>query len=127
MALLTRSQRSALPLAGRRRLEDEVLLCCARIRLDAAAAVRLQALLQEDLDWVYRHRTALSHGLLQLLYWHLKATAPEAVPPATLQQLQEEFHATAGHNLFLADALVKILQLLAAHEIPALPFKGPVL
>lgn len=120
-------QPSAMALAVGMRPEDELLLCCARTCMDSVRAERIKTLLQEALDWVYLLRTARPHGMLPLLYWSLNTTYPEAVPKATLQQLRHYFYANAGHNLFLTDTLLKLLQLFEMHGIPAVPFKGPTL
>jgi len=62
-----------------------------------------------------------------LLYWSLNTTCPEAVPHATLELLRGEFRANARQNLFLTSELVKIVHEFEANNIPAIPFKGPVL
>ncbi len=64
---------------------------------------------------------------MPLLYWHLNATSPEAVPKASIDYLREYFHANAGHNLFLTGELCRLLKLLDANGIPAIPFRGPAL
>ena len=109
------------------RPEAELLLCCARTCMDSARAERIKALLREAIDWAYLLRTALPHGMMPLLYWHLNAICPEAVPQATLAQLRDHFSANARRNLFLTGELLGLLKMLEAHGIPACPFKGPVL
>jgi hypothetical protein len=42
-------------------------------------------------------------------------------------QMREHFYANVGATLFLTGELLRILQLLATHGIPTLPFKGPTL
>jgi hypothetical protein len=49
------------------------------------------------------------------------------VPQAELDRLRQQIHANTRHNLFLAGTLLKILRLLEAYGIVALPYKGPVL
>jgi len=109
------------------RPEAGLLLCCARTCLPAEAIARIRTLLQEDIDWPYLLRTARSHGMMPLLYWHLNATCPERIPKATLDQLREHFHDNAQRNLFLTGELVTLLKLLEARDILAVPYKGPVL
>ena len=109
------------------RLALELLLCCARTQMDAARAERIRALLREELDWDYLLGTAFRHGMLPLLYWHLNAICPEAVPKSSLDSLRDGFYTTAWYNLFLTEELLKLLKLFAAHNIPAVPFKGPAL
>jgi len=107
--------------------EDELLLCCARTCVDAATAKRISRLLRADLDWAYVMRTALSHGVMPLLYWSLHTTCPAEVPEAFRNALRDRFYANAGRNLCLTAALLQILHLLEGHGIPAVPCKGPVL
>lgn len=109
------------------RPEHELLICCARTRLDAEAIARIGVLLQKGIDWVYLLRTAKSHGMMPLLYWHLNATCPKGIPKANLDQLRDHFHANAQRNLFLTGELVRLLKLLEAHGIPTVPYKGPAL
>jgi hypothetical protein len=84
-------------------------------------------MLQHDLDWSWMLYTALQHGVMPLLYRNLCAVGPEAVPHTVLAQLKGLFHANALHHWWLAAELCTLVQLLAAHEIPAIPYKGPVL
>ncbi len=107
--------------------EAELLLCCARAQMDAATAERIRTLLREELDWGYMHGLASRLGMLPLLYWHLNAICPEAVPKEHLDALRGGFYSTARSNLFLTGELLKLLKLFDAHHIPAVPFKGPVL
>ncbi|MFB2880640.1 nucleotidyltransferase family protein [Floridanema aerugineum] len=109
------------------RPEVELLLRSIRTHINAEDAQLLKILLQENLDWIYLLQTAASHGVMPLLYWNLSATCPEAFPKAILNQLRDYFHANALRNVYLTQELPKILSLLKANEILAIPFKGPVL
>lgn len=109
------------------RPEAEVLLYCARTHMDAENADRLRQLLRKELDWDYLRGLACQHGVMPLLYRNLHATAPEAVPGATLEALREHFHANAFFNCSLVNELIKLLDLLDRQGISAIPFKGPIL
>ena len=109
------------------RREVELLLCCARTRLDAERAARISALLREEIDWERLLHMAHRHGMLPLLYWHLNATCPQAVPTAALSQLRDHFQANTRRNLFLTGELLQLLNLFETHRITAIPFKGPAL
>lgn len=109
------------------RPEDKLLLCCARTRIDSETAERIKCLLREDVDWASLTGTAFRHGVMPLLYQSLHATCPEAVPKGMLRQLRAHFYANVERNLFLTGELLNLLNLLEAHRIPAVPFKGPVL
>jgi hypothetical protein len=109
------------------RPEAELLLRCARAHLDTEGITRLKALLGEDLDWGYVLRAADRHRMMPLLYWHLNATCPEAIPAAVLENLRVPFQRNAARNLFLTGELCRVLGLLHDRGIPAIPFKGPLL
>ena len=63
---------------------------------------------------------------MPLLYRTLNSTCSDAVPKPTLEELRDHFYVNAGRNLFLTKELLKVLHLLEAHGIPAIPYKGPV-
>jgi hypothetical protein len=109
------------------RPEAELLLCCARTRMDSEKAVRIRVLLQHDMDWEYLFRTASEHGIAPLLYRHLNAACPESVPKEVLDQVRDHFNNNSRRNLFLSKELLNLLNLFETHQIPAIPFKGPVL
>ncbi len=119
--------RSSGPLPAANRPEDEVILCCARKRLDARGAERLRALLGKELNWVYLVATAIRHGLAALLYCHLNAIGPESIPEEWIAFLKDFFHKNAARSLYLTGELLKVFEPLTASEILAIPYKGPVL
>lgn len=119
--------RSSGPLPAANRPEDEVILCCARKRLDAERAERLRALLGKELNWVYLVATAIRHGLAALLYWHLNAICPESIPDEWIAFLKYFFHENATRSLYLTGELLKVFELLSVRKILAIPYKGPVL
>jgi len=109
------------------RPEEQILICVARRSLDAATAERLRKLLKDDLDWKYLVATAHHHCLIPLLDSHLKAAAPELIPPEVTGRLEQDNRENTRRNLFLTAELLKVLELLEAHDIPAVSFKGPTL
>jgi hypothetical protein len=113
--------------AGSMNAEEELLLCCARTRVDTVTADRIRFLLRQEIDWPYLSGMARQHGVLPLLLESLHATCPEAIPQAVLAQLREHFHANIVHNHYLTSELLKLLDLFETHHIPAMPLKGPAL
>ncbi|NET30803.1 MAG: nucleotidyltransferase family protein [Cyanothece sp. SIO1E1] len=109
------------------RPEIELLLCCARTQLDCAIAERIEALLRLSLNWTYLLRIASQHGVMLLLYQNLAATCPSAVPKDILNQLRQYSYKNALRNASLTQELINIIRLLEKNNIPAIPFKGPVL
>ena len=109
------------------RPEAELLLCCARTSMDLERTERIKVLLQKDIDWGDLLRLALPHGMMPLLYWHLHTISPEAVPKDILDRLRDHFCTNTRRNLFLTGELLRLLERLEVHGIPAIPLKGPIL
>ena len=109
------------------RPEHELLICCARTSRTSGTNARIEALLGEEIDWGYLLPTAHVHGMAPLLYWHLDAASPEAIPEDAFDYLRDHFRANSLQNLLLAGELVRLLKLLGARGIPTVPYKGPAL
>jgi hypothetical protein len=123
----TISAPAAPPLREGVRPEVELFLCCARTRLSERHVARLRQLLDGALDWDFILSFAESHSLIPLLYSHLHARAPEKVPPRVYEKLRDQFRRISALNLFLSGELRRLLKLFAAHDIEAIPYKGPAL
>ncbi len=117
----------AQPLRVAVRPEVELFLCCARARLDEKRIARLRQLLDGRMDWDYILSFAGRHSLVPLLYYHLHNHAPENVPPVIYEKLREQFRRISALNVYLSGELRRLLKLFAAHEIDAIPYKGPAL
>ena len=109
------------------RPEEDLLLCCARTRVDAERAERISTLLVREIDWPYLLRLAHPHGVLPLLYRHLERLGGDRVPGVILDQLRERFVRNARSNLRLTGELLRLLQRFESHGISLVPLKGPVL
>jgi len=110
-----------------KRPEAELLLCCARTRIDSEKVSRISELLRQEMNWAYLLRMARAHRITPLLFWHLNAASPEAVPEDVLEQLRNHFHNGNLRSLVLTGELLKLLGLFETYEIPAIPYKGPAL
>jgi hypothetical protein len=108
-------------------LEDELLLCCSRTKVDDQTRKKIKSLTCSSLDWEHIIEMATRHRLIPLLYINLNSISPENVPEDVLANLKEEFHNNARKNLLLTGELVKIMNLLKENDINAIPYKGPVL
>jgi hypothetical protein len=108
-------------------VEMLVLVACARTTVGADVADQITALVKKGLDWDYLLQKANWHGTLPLLYWSLNGVCREMIPEDFLKQIQRKFQNHVQRNLFYTRELIRLIQLLEAERISALPFKGPVL
>ena len=95
--------------------------------MDANLIARLRHVLDRSLNWDFALRFAESHSLIPLLYFQLHAHAPEKVPPAVYEKLRDQYRRISALNVYLSGELRRLLKLFAAHEIDAIPYKGPAL
>jgi hypothetical protein len=109
------------------RPELDLLLCCARTRLDEAVAGRVRTLLRGELNWADAVATAFQHHVAALLYANLKATAGELVPTVWLDSLRQYASESSGLSLLLFSELVRLHEMFEAEQLPLVPYKGPVL
>jgi hypothetical protein len=109
------------------RPEIDLLLHSVHTSLNRYSIEHIRTLSKQAIDWVYLLRIAQEHGVAPLLFQSLKNVCPEVVPQNILTQLRTGYYITAGRNHLLTIELVKLLKLFTAHNIPTVPFKGPVL
>ncbi len=114
-------------LAGAVCPEIELLLICSRTPLEKEHAERACALVAGGLSWEYLLRAAAQQGVAPLLYWHLATLSPDRIPGAVLGVFRSLFRTHFREARFLSGELVRILGLLQAGGIPAIPYKGPTL
>lgn len=101
--------------------EIELLLCCARKSVDGAHAERVKEILLGSIDWKSLFSLATQNGLLPLLCENLKVSNPMPV------QFREANRQNALRTFFLTGELLRIVGRFSQKNIPALPYKGPVL
>ncbi len=109
------------------RVEDELLLCCARTDVNSEIRDKILFLIQNDIDWDYLLKLASRHRLVPLLYHNINSICPEMVPETILADLKDYFNANVRKNLMMTGELIKVLNLLESEGITAVPYKGPVL
>jgi hypothetical protein len=108
-------------------LEERLVLACARTSVDTNIAAQIRALASLPLDWDAVVLLAARHGLAPLLYQHLSAVAAELVPEEAQATLLDLARFVTQQNMRLTHDLLRALDALAAAEVPAIPYKGPLL
>jgi len=102
------------------------MLCCARTHLSAAYIDRMRLLLRPDLNWAAVIAAAERSGLITLVYDHLRRFESR-VPPLWSERLEKAYRTNATRSLYLGTELCRVLEIFESHNIPAIPYKGPVL
>ena len=110
------------------RLEDKLLLLCARTKVDAETRERVETIAgsPDKLDWDYVYQLARRHSILPLIYSQL-STEAENIPADQLARFKNNYQANAARNLWLTAELCRILQSFEAAGIEVVPYKGPAL
>lgn len=107
--------------------EQELVRLCARTKVEVSTDAKIQSLARSPLEWETVIEIADHHGVLPLLYWNLNRSCPNDVPASILADLRERFRLNAQRNLMLTQELLAVLKLFRNNNIPAIPFKGPML
>jgi hypothetical protein len=110
-----------------RSAEAQLLLSCARSRMDGASAAGARAALARGIQWEQLLRTAELQGVTPLLHANLGRLFPGQIPSPHVERLRQACRGVARLNLSLVAELRRLLQQFEERHIPAIPFKGPVL
>lgn len=115
------------PLSGELPPPAEILLLCARTRVDSSARNRLRALIAKELDFAGIVAAAADHCVAPLVCHHLTSVASDVLPPIWHEQLREEFLLNSRRNLFLTGTMFSVLDAFKRQGIRGVPHKGPSL
>ena len=110
-----------------RKSRSDLRLCCAICVADADTARELVRSSKDGVDWMGLIEVARSHRLEMLLYRAASSHFVEFVDPSALTALRRCYDDNHARGLALTTALLQLLAQLDGAQIPALPFKGPVL
>jgi hypothetical protein len=116
--------RPAVPVIPR--AEREILVCCARRRVEGACRDRLRAALTSSPDWGRLLRLAERHRLVPHLHRHLRSI-DFPLPHDFSTELRARFGDGARRALMLAGELHAVLEALSSAGVRALAYKGPAL
>ncbi|ALF54784.1 hypothetical protein ACX27_21260 [Nostoc piscinale CENA21] len=89
--------------------------------------IRIERLLQKPINWEYILEIAAYHKVLPLLFINLSKFNSQAIPHKIFSTLQKYYYLNTQHSLLMASKLVNILNIFTEHNIPVIPFKGPIL
>lgn len=108
-------------------LEDELLLCCARVSLGSEVQARITELLQQPLNWETVLNRAWWHRIRPLTHVHLCAQPVGTVPEHVLAELAEHADELSKRNQRLSKALADVATFFEDARLRAVVFKGPTL
>lgn len=106
--------------------EVKIILCCARTQVNDDTTSQIKNLIQSTLDWDLVIRLAREHMVLPLLYRTLRKVVPNSIPTDIEKRLRSGFHANVQNSLIYTHRLLELLKIFKDHNIPVVPFKGPV-
>ena len=110
------------------RVENELLVCCARTEASPEAAARVRELAaSKELDWEYLIKLARRHAVVPLLYLQLAREGPDLIPPSDLSKLKLQYQENSARNTILTAELCNLIKLFSDNGIDAIPYKGPAL
>src|SRR6185369_444571 len=110
-----------------RQAEVALLLCASRTRLDDRGVAKLRKLAAVDLDWEQFFNISRVHAVEQLVQKQLSENAADIVPAPVLKKLRNVSQANFARNQVFTAELCRLIRLLEASAITAIPFKGPAL
>src|SRR5688572_24741562 len=85
------SEPLGLRMHGSRPREVEILLACARLKLQDEGIQRIRELIIQGPDWHRLISLSLYHRLTAFLYMHLSSVAPDLVPNQELEMLRSHY------------------------------------
>ena len=109
------------------RREQEFILRCARLRQDAANSDRIVELSRGGLNLSEVVAATLQHNLAPVVYERLGAVEGVPLPAERRNMLREAVRDSSRWSLILLQEMFRLYQQFESEEIPALPYKGPVL
>src|SRR5271168_3806286 len=107
--------------------EKQLLLCCARVRMQPPIAERIRKLVSGPLDWDYLFAEATENSLVPVLHRQLSAYAIEQIPAAQMDALTIAARANTARSLLLTAETIKVTGALLSAGVRAIPYKGAVL
>lgn len=113
--------------AGVRSREIEALVRCCRDQAVAAERGDRIAVFENGVQWDPLIALARRHGMLPQLYRSLRGPAWRLVPETAAASLTSAYRINLVRGLGLLRELIRLLGVLGAADVRALPLKGPAL
>jgi hypothetical protein len=109
------------------RKEFSLLLACARANVGTSNGEEVRSLVAQGIHWPTLYGLAMGQFVLPMLYASLNAASRDLVPSDVMGELQNLYQTNLRSNLYLTNELLDLLKDFSAHQINAIPYKGPIL
>lgn len=106
---------------------SDLRLCCAICAGDPDIARQLAESRKGHIDWMALIEVAKNHRLEMLLYRAVNSGLAEFAGSSALEALRSLYADNLARGRALTAGLLRLLEQLATEQVPAIPFKGPVL
>jgi Uncharacterised nucleotidyltransferase len=107
--------------------EKRLLAFCARTTAPEPVQDQIRKLCAAPLDWEFVVNESAVNSILPLVARQVSAAARDVAPPSVIDRLNKAARSNALRCLSLTAELIKVLDLLTAAGIQAMPYKGPVI
>jgi hypothetical protein len=107
--------------------EKRLLVACARTTVEPPVAAEIRELSAAALDWEFVVNESAVNSILPLVARNISAVATEIAPAKHVERLTRGARANALRCLSLTAELIRIVDLLRAAGVQAMPYKGPLL
>src|SRR5216684_5779304 len=107
--------------------ELHLLVSAARVQTTAREDEAIRRLLQKPVDWTRFAQKSIDHELAGLAGSTMTRVAGDLLPSDILEAFRTMNEQMRVKNNRLFAELVQMIKVLRAHEIEAIPLKGPLL
>lgn len=107
--------------------ESQLIISLSQTRITAPCLDVVGNLLQQDLDWDYLSGITARNAVFPIFARNLLTHFSDLLPDEIRTSFDQRFRHHRHQNMFWTSKLIEIVQLLKENNIPAIPFKGPLL
>ena len=107
--------------------ERETILQCARAEFDPSSAERIRFLSGRGLNWNWLLAESIEQRVSPIVYETLNDCSKDLIPPEGMDSLRQLAQRDTANGFLRLRELLRLVELFEKAQIPAIPYKGPVL